>query len=352
MIRPTPKVSYFVRQADASAERGTILATCRAGGLVISDEQYRWKYEENPLGPASCWLVVERGHDTLVGHVALFPRRLLVRGASWRAAVVGDFVVDPAHRTFWPAVLLQKAAVSACGPGQFSFLYTFPNQLARSVLLRAGYRSLGSFRTGVRLLQTRAAFRNLPHRLALPWAADASDAALKWLSKETWYRRRDMYVRELSAFDGSFDILWAKMLPQFAGVIDREMTYANWRFGSAAHKQYSIFAVLKPATSEVAGYIVWSAQDGKVLISDILVFDEALDTLLGEFIRLQRQRNANSIVIGYFGGAALARKLQQFGFIFRRSPAEVLVCADSKLLPVNPIPNPDGWYFVDGDADV
>jgi hypothetical protein len=352
IMEPAPKFDYFVRQADPFAERDTILATCRGGGLIISDEQYRWRYEDNPLGPALCWLVVERKNDTAVGHLALFSRRLLANGRAYRAAVVGDFVVNPAHRTFWPAVLLQKAAVSSCRPDQFNFLYAFPNQLAGSVLLRAGYRSLGNFRAGVRLLQTKIVFRNRLHRVALSWAADAFDAALKWVSKETWRSRGDMYVQPFLAFDQRFDVFWAKILPRFAGVIGRDATYANWRFISAAHKQYSIFAVLNSATHELAGYIVWSAEAGKVLISDVLAFDYAFDTLLGEFLRMQRQRNANSIVIGYVGGTTTARKFQQFGFIFRRSPAQAIVYGDSKLLPGSTISGPGEWFFIDGDADV
>jgi hypothetical protein len=346
------RLNYGVHQVDASADRGTILACCRAGGLEISDEQYRWKFEENPLGRALCWVALEPVHDRVIGHLALFPRRLLVAGIPHRAAVVGDFVVEANHRTFWPAFLLQTAAKSACASGQFSFLYTFPNHLSRPVLLRAGYRSLGNFRTGVRLLQTRAVFRNRRHPLALNWPAVALDVALKWLSKESWFRRDDLRTQELSVFDERFDIFWAKVLPQFSGIVGRETKYANWRFASAAHNRYSTFAVQKQASGEVGGYIVWSENEGKVVIAELLAFDESLDFLIGEFIGMQRQRNAHSIVLSYFGGAALARKLQRFGFIFWRAPAEAVVCADSNLLPADPRHQTDGWYLVEGDADI
>jgi len=346
------KAAYFVRPADAYKDRDIILATCRTGGLTISDEQYRWKYEANPLGPARCWLVVEGKHDSAVGHLALFPREMLVRGYCCRAAVVGDFVVHPAHRTFWPAVLLQRAALSACRPGQFPLLYTFPNQVAHSVLLRAGYRSLGHFRAGVRLLKTQAALQDGRHGPTLPWAAGAIDAALRWLSKETWYSRGDMYLEELSEFDARFNVFWAKILREFTHIIRRDASYANWRFMCAVHRHYSISALMKSPTAEVMGYIVWSCTAGKVLISDALVFDDALEQLFGEFIRMQRQRNASSIVIAYFGGPAFARKLQQFGFLFRRSATEAIVCTDSEFFPATSSSDPEGWYFIDGDADV
>ena len=74
-------------------------------------------------------------------------------GQRIEAGVLVDLAVSPAHRTLFPALLLQKSLLAA-GLEAREVLYAFPNQKAAAVFQRAGYRHIGLMTRYVRVLRT------------------------------------------------------------------------------------------------------------------------------------------------------------------------------------------------------
>jgi hypothetical protein len=343
---------YRVRAADIESDQGNILHLCRTSALNGSPEKYRWNREGNPFGPTWCALAIESSSEQVVGTTALFPRRLLVDGTSLRAAVAGDFAVEPKHRTLYPAMVLQKAALAACQAGVFDVLYGFPNNAARPVQFRAGYRSVGQVTAGVRLLRTRAALAKRGQAF-WSWGADIFDSILTLMSRESRVNLSTSYrYASLPRFDARFDRFWAHALAEHRIIVERDSLYANWRFIECPIRRYSLFTAVHNTTGEIGGYVVWSSsQDGKIRISDLMADDHAFDGLLTAFIRQQRDQNADCITIAYLGNTKLVRNLRRFGFMFRRTRSEVLLC----VKPGVPVPerffDSDNWYLLDGDSD-
>jgi hypothetical protein len=343
--------TYSVRPTDIIGDEGDILRLCRVSSLGCSVEKYQWNYQANPLRPTWSVVIVDNASRRIIGTTALFPRRLVVNGKVLRAAVAGDFAVERECRVFYPAFALQKTAVGACNAGEFDVLYGFPNDAARPVQLRAGYRSVGHIHAGVRLLRTRAAFAKRGRRLWWPWAADAFDSFIIRLSRNSHATFNEYSYALVSRFDERFDRFWAQVLPQQRIVVGRDSLYANWRYVECPTKKYSLFAAAQRSTGEIAGYILSWTDDGKTRISDIMAYEAVFDDLLTEFIRLQREGGVDCITISYLGGHALIGRLRRFGFFFRRTDAEFLVYTN----PVLPTPellfDPNSWYLLDGDSD-
>lgn len=350
---PLPSgVPYNVRLANVVDDQEDILRLCRESGLHCTAERYKWNYLDNPLRSTWSAVAVNFVHQRVVGTTALFPRSLLLNGARLRAAVAGDFAVEPGHRGLYAALALQKAATAACKAGEFDILYGFPNKAARPVQLRAGYQAIGQMISGMRLLRTRTALEKRGRGLWCPWVADAFDGVLGLLSRDFRTTARGEYAYScLAAYDERFDAFWHKMLPRFRVVVERTSPYFNWRFRQCPSKQYSLFAAVHTKTAEVGGYIVWWTNDGKTHIYDIMSCDAAFDGLLAAFIALQRKQNTYCITLSYFGDHELIRRLCKFGFFFRLSQAKVLVHFTPALQASAQLCNPDNWYLLDGDSD-
>lgn len=343
---------YFVRAADMDRDQGDVLRLCRISKLNGSPEKCPWKYDMNPLGRTWCALAIESASDKVVGTTALFPRRLLVDGTSLRAAVAGDFAVEPGHRTLYPAIALQKAALAACQGGAFDVLYGLPNNAARPVQLRAGYQSVGQVTAGVRLLRTRAALARRG-QASWRWGADVLDSIVTLLSRESRANMATSYCYvSLPRFDARFDRFWANALANHRIIVGRDSLYANWRFADCPILKYSLFTAVHKTTGEIGGYVVWSSsQHGKIRISDLMAYDHAFDGLLTAFIKLQRDQSADCITIVYFGNNNLVRKLRRFGFMFRRTPSEVLLSVKPGVPAPERFFDSDNWYLLDGDSD-
>lgn len=343
---------YHVRRADLGREGGQIASLCRAASLHCTEEKYRWNYQGNPLRPAWCTVVIEDASERIVGTTALFPRSLLVDGQRMHAAVAGDFAVDAGHRLLYPALLLQRSALRACHAGEFDVLYGFPNDAARPVQRRAGYRSLGPVWSGVRFLNTRGV---LAHYGRTSWwtrMGGVFDYLVTLASKER--RQGDAgaydYV-ELPAFDSRFDRFWTQALPQHRVLVERDSAYANWRFLQCPVRKYSLLAAVHRSSGEIRGYAVWSVQGGRARIADLMACDNVFDGLLSAFIRLQREQRAHCITVMYFGENRLLRQLRRFGFLFRRTRSELLVGVNSRTEKREPLLNPHNWYLFEGDSD-
>jgi hypothetical protein len=349
---PAPVVPYQVRLADVVRDEPEILRLCQASALHCPPEKYQWNYAANPLRQAWCSLAIERASQSAVGTTALFPRRILVDGVPFNAAVSGDFAVDRQHRTLYPALALQKAAVTACRSGCFDILYGFPNDAARRVQVRAGYRVVGRLRAGIRPLRIRRTLERSGLKLHRLPGIGILDSLISLASKESRVCMTTNYTySQLPAFDTRFDRFWMQNLPRHRVVVERSSSYANWRFMSCPSREYSLFAAVHSVTGEVGGYVLSWSHDGHIHISDIVAHDDAFDGLLTLFIKRQREQGAHCITIVYFGGSRLVRKIRRFGFVFRSTRSEVLLYTKPDLPVAELLSCPGNWYLFDGDSD-
>ena len=347
-------MSYSILKADLKKNRDDIVALLKRNFIDVPDERYRWIYEENPSGPASCW--VAKKEDNVVGVTALFPRKILMDGTPLLAGIAGDFSVDKGHRSLGPALLLQKAAISECREGKFIILYGFPNKQSELVLLRAAYRILGDVLRMTKLLES---YHQIKKVIDIPlitrMISKPVDLIMRSTPKEKYYNNSNQYSCEvLSFFDHRFDTLWEKASSRFSIIGERSSSYLNWRYNRSPHHDYSIFALIHKEDGSIFGYIVFHYDtEARTYIDDLLAIDmeETLEVLLSEFISFQRKEKINSISIRYTGANALVTKLKEFGFVLRGKEGRMVVYSspDSPFLPS--LLAKDNWFLLPGDND-
>ena len=349
-----PVVRYEIRRTDPSEAKSEILCLWSRNFQGLPEGRYAWIYESNPSGRATCWLAVEADSGTVVGSTALFPRRFTIRGEPRVAGVAADFSVDSRHRGFGPALALQNAAVSACAPSGFSFLYGVSTSKSAPVQQRAGYRMIGNSYRLAKVFRTAPYLRRIGGAGAMGLLARIGDAILSGGAKERWSRTPPGLALEiLSSFDARFDQLWQRASAARRLSADRSSEYLNWRFARCPERTYTTYALVREVNREVLGYLVTRDTAEVIHIADFYVgnHENMADVLLTQFLRLQRRKGASSVSASYFGSGAFVKKLQEFGFSLRDRESVVLAYIPPGSRDASWIRDPENWCLFEADAD-
>ncbi len=103
---------YRVDRGDPVADRERILALwerCKFASGAPARARYDWFYLDNPAGRSRVYLLFSG--DEMVGALGTGTRQLAGAAGEMRSAVIlVDFVVEPMHRSLYPALALQKTA--------------------------------------------------------------------------------------------------------------------------------------------------------------------------------------------------------------------------------------------------
>lgn len=346
---------YTVFKADLKHNKEDIISLWKRNFPYISEERYPWIYENNPAGPASCWLLKETRQNKIVGMTAMFPRRIFCEGKPIHAAIAGDFVIDKEHRTLGPALLLQKAALLNGSGKLFSVLYGFPNKNSELVLLRAGYKILGEVHSLTKPLKS---YYYLKKHASIPLVTKAFsfllDFVLKISSKERYFKNKEYELEELISFDQRFDRFWEEVWAQFPMIGERTCSYLNWRYTQSPYKNYQILALIQKRNSAVSGYIVYYIVDNIAHICDLLSLDmnEVLDSLLSGFLFYQGIRGVDAISFSFIGYNTLMEKLREYGFSIRESNNSAIIYPMSDSGVTKDLFDRRHWYLTSGDNDI
>jgi hypothetical protein len=348
--------TFSVFRADPREHREDILRLWAQNLKTIPQEKLRWMYLDNPAGTAAVWLASDSCSDEVIGSLVLFPRRIFLQNRHWRAGVAGDFSVSRRYRMLGPALALQKAAIEACRQGEFDLLYSFPNPASEPVILRAGFRALGTVTHLSKPLHVHAELE--PYLKSARGARILSkplDLAFQLLSKETYCKRPGEFSCEvLPAFDERVDELWEKVASVSPIVDDKSRGCLNWRYAGCPYVRYTIFVLTRRSNGEMLGYVVSRSESNRTRIADLLALDTGvnLECLLAEFLCWQRKQGADWVTISYFGRRALANRLRSYGFLPRKTQLKfVAYCpGDSPAWPT--LLQNENWCLCEGSSDV
>jgi phthiocerol/phenolphthiocerol synthesis type-I polyketide synthase E len=348
-------IPYTIIPADLLESKQDIISLWKRNFQNMPEERYPWIYEENPFGPATCFLAKDTKQDSIVGATASFPRRVVINGKYHMAGLGGDFVVNKEHRLLAPALLLQNATISKCNEGKFDFLYGFPNKESQPVGQMLGFKVFDV----LSMTKPLRSYYYLKKHFIFPAGArmisGLVDLATKTFSKETRYQRHNGFTSEiLSSFDGRFDQLWEKVLTRFAIIGERSSSYLNWRYVRSPHHNHYVFAITRETNPNILGYIVFHIVENRTNVDDILCLDmnETLDFLLSGFLLFQRKEGIDSISIAYAGTQLLVKKLQEFGFSIRDKENKISIYGPSDSPFLSCLLEKENWYLMPGDNDI
>ncbi|HET9314937.1 MAG TPA: hypothetical protein VFQ51_05080 [Vicinamibacteria bacterium] len=348
-------MGYAVREAAPADVEADLVALWTANLHMGGDprDKYRWFYLGNPLGAAQAFLVEASGPGdrAVVGTCGLGARTLLHDGRRWRAGLLADFALEPAHRTVMPGLILQRA-LAASARERFDFTYAFPNNAALGILSRIGYRLLGRTGRYVRPLRLDSFLRRyLGSRALARLAAAVPNALLAWTdrAKAAWLPRR-LHIEWLAHPDPRFDVLWQRASGSHAFMGERTAAFLRWRFTERPGLPGELAALVDSETGAVRAYaaVVQKVQ-GVALLADFLADgDDALETLFRLLFPALRSRGFEQATTCFLGADRIDTLLRDVGFSYRNAAKNVVI--DTNRAGPELLRRGD-WYLTDADRD-
>jgi hypothetical protein len=286
-------MKYKVIKTDREKNREDIINLWKRNLPDNPEDRYAWIYENNPHGMTSCWLGKETDRDEVVGATAIFPRKILINGESKLAGIAGDLAVDKAHRSFGPALLLQKAAISDFHSDTLDLIYGISNKQAKPIQLRTGYKKVGDVIWMAKILKSNSYLsRYIKYPLLLKLFSKIINLLLRLISKETYkVNSEKFYYENLKMFDKRFHDLWKKVSQRHTIITERNDNLLNWRYSQNPHNAYNIFGMSRDTNGDIIGYIVYRITENTIKIVDIMAIDndEVFNNLMSEFITRKKK---------------------------------------------------------------
>jgi len=345
---------YIIEKADLGRQKEEILALLQRNLEGITEARFVWNYLK---GPAICWVAREGSAGQLVGSCAIFLRDIAVNGAPAKAGIAGDFAVDKKHRTFGPAITMQKSLLASLDEERVDVTYSIPNASSGPLLVRLGYREIGKYHRYVKLL--KAEYRENRNILPSPikgMASGIADLTIKILSREFRYRRRaPVAVETPELFDGRFDGLSGAASKKHGIIGARGSRFLNWRYNESDYRDYSVFAVTGQAGA-LSCYIVYYIDENVAYVTDMLCDpgqSDAVKVLFSEFCIRMRKDSVGSVSIRFLGSHAIEAKLKEMNFFEdKRNETRVYAYCPPSQPRSALFFNSENWYILEGDNDI
>lgn len=311
--------------------------------------RYDWFYLNNPDGPGRVYLLFNG--DGLVGSLGAGTRQI-ARGPGQpllRASILVDFVVDPLHRSVFPALQLQRAAREQ-ELRDAQLIYSFPGDKAVAIFQRMGFSAKLTSASYARPLRcARFMKRLLPKIPSLPlrvlcWVVDRARLVPAWLITQA----HGLKVGVVPQLPDGIDALWARsgaMEHVATGVRHRE--YLEWRFHAAQQREWLMLSVTN-RRGELEGYFICQRQEGHLCVYDVMLADREGGTLPLLALSLAAwQLRMDSVRVLFGGCSRMQRALLRAGFLRRDSRPCFLIQppgADADSLPAE-------WWLTKADED-
>jgi len=349
-------MSYSLIKADINLNKNEIFRIWDRNYPGALEKKFKWIYKNNPAGKAHVWLLKHEVSGEFIGITALFPKKFAANGTTLLAGITGDLVVDKEHRSLGPAMMLQKAVISAVQDGTFDFIYGFPNKASEPVFKRAGYQILGERIRLVKILKTAPKLMRLP--FGKYWGLLLSpilDAVLRLSSAETWFfLSKKFQCEDIKNIDERFDHLWEKQDFRYNILGERAKSHLKWKFFTKPDNN-RIFIIYDSDKKHIKGYIIYRQLEKTIEIRDFLFTSdkEASSALIAGFLRHARSLKADSVVIAMLRNNKFIQFMKQFGFIERKDEQKIFVLFSDKALTLHPsLKNNADWLLLQSDDDM
>lgn len=342
-------MQYVTRVVDPKEAETAVLRIWRdnrsAHGTL--DATYRWYYLDNPEAVGCCLLLeqaADHGSAEPVGSTGVGARCLSIDGQTVRAGLMGDFFVDRSHRSLFPAMQLQRAALTAAQT-RFSVLYGFPNDKAINVFRRLGFVELGRTTRYVKVLNfapyVQRRLATAPRLASLLARAAVALARLpRPLARLRAFGHRASWGEpppEQLAQLNERVTLGAKVRGQ------RDQRFLRWRFIDKPDSKARIFAVHAKRSGQLAGYAVVEREADVAHIRDVLAPDATQLRIVLSALELEMARErCSALSCSLLPTPAVARVFEALGFV-RRTPERVVVASGQGPST--------GWLLTEADED-
>ena len=343
---------YGVKVATVINEREQICALWRTGltAANLYEEKFDWYYRNTPEGTPDALFLHHDSNTDAIGVAAVGHRRMRFNDTMLTTGVLVDFVVQPGHRTLFPALFLQRE-MHKFALLTHPIIWGLPNPRATAVFGRAGYSCIGQMVRYVRVIRSATYLaRYLPQWLsrAVGPILDVVRCAANELSS---LASRDYVSSWQDCPDERFNELWQRSArpDHLMGVRDEQ--YLTWRFSERPFHAHRFLTLVSTVSGRLIGYAACEMTQHSLQVNDFLVDSNAhsaMACLWQEIAREAFRLGHTSLSTQFFGSKFVQHELKIAGLIKRElSPVYAATSDASPRLLLD-----THWYLTRADLDV
>jgi len=346
-------MGYRAVLTDPGEARASLIRLWRANLKSHGDAAAKldWLYLDGPAGRAEVFVLRDDEHP--VGCAGITVRELWHHDRPLRAALLADFAVDRAHRTGFPALILQRS-VKRHVDAAFDLSYGFPNASAVAIHRRIGYRELGVMTRYVRVLRHGPYLERRFARGVARIAGAVIDAAkLAVRLARTVAPSRRSALRWLDDVDPRFDRLWQATRGAYGIACRRDAAFLRWRFLRKPGERNVIATLVGRSTDELRAYaVVGGAAGGMATLLDLYGELDAIGELLTLLMPALYARGHTAVGVRFLGDPRMSALLATQRFSVRDHNRVVIVNAGASC-PIDRaiLEDAAAWYLTDLDED-
>jgi hypothetical protein len=352
-------VAYRAVLTDPGEGRAALIRLWTSNLHVRGDAAAKldWLYLDGPAGRAQAFVL--QHDDAPVGCAGITVRELWYRDRPLRAALLADFAVDRAHRTGFPALVLQRT-VKRHVDGAFDLSYGFPNDSAVAVHRRIGYHELGGMNRYVRVLRHGGYLeRRYGHALPMRALGAVVDAAKLAVRVARAARPATTgTLRWQDDVDPRFDQLWQATRGQYGIACRRDAAFLRWRFLRKPGERNAIATLCARGGRNGRGgdlrayAIVGGTAGGMAELLDVYGPLDAISDLFTLLMPALYARRYTAVGFRFLGDPRMTALLEAHHFSLRDHRRTVVV-HEGTSCPIDPAVLRDraAWYLTDLDED-
>lgn len=327
-------------------------------GKTKTVDTFRWKYGENPHGPAVSQVALN-DEGRIVGGYSYVPRRFRRDGEPIVLMQASDAMVDVSARRQGIFTGLDDIVCEITGGQGISWAYAYSGRLSFNGFLGNGWRCIGHapvyrYRFASRPSLARSG-RIAPLAML---AAPLLDKAFRAIDRRlVRHRPAQLALEPIERFDETATQLFEATVPSRGLIGERDAAWLNWRYIDNPSGRQECFALRDGGDQRLLGWLVAEFAGGNAFLVDHLAANEGVrGILLAGFTSMAQQRGMAEATAMLFSHHPAVPALQALGWKGPRKdkpfrdmfPWIVRACRSDA-------PESDAemsrWLLADGDRD-
>jgi len=334
-----------VRPVDYDTEGQELVATLQSNLPHLPHARlFPWLYLRNPEGRALTWVAVDTAGKGMIGVAAAFPRRMYYGGQEARGYLLGDFCVDPSHRSLGLAITLQRACLEGLTAANADFVFDFPSQSMLAVYRRLQITERINM---IRYAKPLRADRKVTGRVPVPAIARAlssvANAGLRLRDRSGAADASWAIAEEAGPWGEEFTKATRRWSSSIGICVARTAEYLNWRYKDHPGQLYRMLVARQGGM--LGAYLIYHTLGEDYTIDDLLGSDDSVCSgLLVAATGIARANRAHTLSAPWLSSHGGRRLLQEHGFRPRESSPVVTIT-------LQPTANRQlgGWHLTHGD---
>ena len=332
-------------------------------GEAFPEDDWVWKFERTPLGPARIFLAESQGR--IVG-LRIFPfREVKVLNEVWRSVLTVDGMVHPDFRRLGIWSGLMREGIQQLRDEGIHLALSFPgiHRHTYAAFLKLGWVDVGPIPLLAKPLRLSGLVSRYFRSRRLSSAVDRASRLLPGIrQRKPPPRTGGLTIERIYGFDDRFDRLWEEESQQRTFSLVRDQKYLNYRYRDRPGDKYVLFAAYR--REELEGYVVVRRALEMFDLSIGLIMDVSTkgeiadaDVLVSEAVRYLEGDGVDAVGCLMMKHSPYYGVLRRAGFLpvpsrFNPRDYHPVVDADSSRFSTAVIAERGNWHFTWGDFDV